>query len=96
MPLPQDFNCSSSVTPPAHGPNDLDLDQPDGVNPQKVVQWHTDEFSFVANPSQCKMAGDLNTLGVYPYCTTDKEMEEAEKKWAKIPIGNGTLRVLDS
>jgi hypothetical protein len=96
VPPAEDFDCSGSVTPPAHGPNDLFLDHPDGMTAQKAVQWNPHEFSFVANSAECKLAWDLSLLEIYPSNLTDKEKEVEEAKWTKIPVGNGTFRVLES
>jgi len=95
VPLPDDFDCSGSVTPPAHGPNPVFLEGPDERTPEKTV-WNPHEFNFVADGAACKIAWDLSLEEIYPSKLTDKEKEADEKKWGKIPMGTGTLKVLDS
>lgn len=95
-PLPQDFDCSGSVTPPAHGPNDLFLDKPDGMSSARVLQWNAHQFDFVANPAECKLAWDLFNEEEYPSNLTDKQREADEERFGKILTGSGTLKILDS
>lgn len=95
-PLPQDFDCSGSVTPPAHGPNDLFLDKPDGWSAAKVPEWNAHQFNFVANPAECKLAWDLFNEEEYPSNLSDKQKAAGEERFAKILTGSGTLKILDS
>lgn len=96
VPLPEDFDCSGSVTPPAHGPNDLFLDKPDGWSPEKKPEWNVHQFNFVANPAECKIAWDLFNEEEYPSNKSDKEKEADEEKFGKILTGTGTLTIVDS
>lgn len=96
IPLPKDFDCSGSVTPPGHGPNPIFLDRPDGMTPEKSALWKPHEFNFVADPSKCKTAWDLSVIEEYPSKLSDKEKEAAEEGWGDIFTGVGTLRVSDS
>lgn len=96
VPLPEDFDCSGSVTPPAHGPSGLFLDRPDGMTAEKKAQWNPHEFNFVANPGECKLAWDFFNEEEYPSNLSDEQKKADEQKFAKILTGTGTLTIVDS
>jgi hypothetical protein len=89
------MDCIGAVEEPAHGDTKLAIDPP-GDADGETASWKHREFSFIANPADCKAAWQLMNDANYGTKLSDKEREEASTKLGKIPTQHGAFKIVDA
>lgn len=82
------------VTPPYRSSNARYLDTQYGITSKEAVAWSPREFSFVLSSSDYAAAKASAEKVLWP--KTDQQEQEGLDELARIPVGIGTLAILDS
>lgn len=93
---PPDDEFSAIATPPYHFYNPRYLDTSYATSAKKAVAFNPRPFNFVLTHAHYEIAGDYVNMTIYPNHATKEDFEEIDRKAAKVEVGTGELRSLDS
>ena len=89
-------NYASVIAVPMRGYREVDLAASYGNTAKEAVALSPRDVDFVLNAEDCKREADRRTKLTWPSQYTQKEVEEAEAKFATSTAGRAVLKVLDS
>jgi hypothetical protein len=87
---------SAIATPPYHFYNARYLDTSYATKAKDAVALSPRAFNFVFTTEDSRVAQEFVELIIYPNTASKKDLEEIDRKAAKVKVGTGELYILDS
>jgi hypothetical protein len=84
------------ATPPYHFYNPRYLDTSYATSAKDAVALNPRPFNFVLTHADYEVAGEYVNMTIYPNHATEEDLEEIDRKAAKVEVGTGELHILDS